>query len=158
MDHRALEIGQAFLDWHAPQVSDSLSLVSYEWRETRVNEPVYPANPLALPRAYLKPFTGQVTPIPARGVDYDYAYSLYFQRRQTPGEHHGALLQAALKILIAPLLGNFCPDPIKQAGADYFAPIQTVLHDDLRHPRIDDPRLRVSTAEIVLLAKSHDRR
>lgn len=150
-----LAIGDALIAWHRPQIL--LPLVSYDWRKSTVADPVYPAHPrLDCPRIVLRMYTKENEPQPGRGVDFDWALSLFYYRLQIPGEHHQRVLLDELEQIEAPLLGNFVPQPVVMAGADYLASVQTVIHDEIRNPNIDDPNLRISVGEIVITVNSHD--
>ena len=150
-----LAIGDALIAWHLPQIS--LPLKSYAWRKTMANDPVYPAHPVEdCNRIVLRLFTEDDLAKVGRVVDFDFAFSLYYYRLQVPGEDHQRVLIDETEQIKAPLLSNFIPEPIVIAGADYFAPIQTVYRGELRNPNIDDPARRVSVSEIVLNGKSHD--
>jgi hypothetical protein len=122
-------------------------------------DPVYPADPVTqCPRIVARLQTEDNLAMPGKGVDFDFALSLFYYRIQVPGQNHQELLIDAVEKIKDPLLGEFTPPPVAMVGCDYLAPIQTIYHAELRHPRIDDPARRVSVAEIVMVGKSHNRR
>lgn len=154
-----LAIGDALIGWHAPKIASAgITLTSYDWRRNQATDPIYPADPVTTcPRIVLRLLTEDNVALPGQGVDFDFAMSLYYYRLQVPGQQHQRLLIAEVERIKEPLLGRYTPEPVKMAGADYLAPIQTTYHGELRHPRIDDPARRVSVAEIVIVGKSHNR-
>lgn len=149
-----LAIAVATVAWVGPQIT-SLSLVTHAIDRGMMAHPQYPANPVTdCPKLVLRIYKGDIVGRPNLGIDWDYAMSYWLYRRQTPGQNHQQLLLADLQTLENLFLGNFGPMAIRNAGADFIAPVQSVVHDELNHP-LGEPRLRVSVGELVLGVKAH---
>lgn len=150
-------IGEALLEYLRVRLAD-MDLATIDWARGVGPHPSYPANPrTACPRLLLRAYTTDITPVASQGHDFGMTFSLFYQRRQTPGQAHQEVLLREMKLVEEALLQRFNPGNTKGAGADFCRPTQMVIHDEQRHPRIDDPALRVSVGELVVQVASHDR-
>lgn len=150
-------IGEALLEYLRVRLA-ALELASIDWAAGVHPHPSYPANPrTACPRLLLRAYTNDITPVASQGHDFGLTFSLFYQRRQTPGQAHQEVLLREMLLIEEALLQRFNPGNTKAAGADFCRPTQMVIHDEQRHPRIDDPALRVSVGELVIQVASHNR-
>lgn len=130
-----------------------------DWQKGTRREPFYPVNPYTdCPSLTLRLFVQDVGPGHNAGRSKaDATFSLWYKRRQTPGENHQQILIADLETIINLLMGRWRPTQMQAvAGQVIFGlyPNQPpVIHDELHH-EFDDPALRVSVAEIPLRAVS----
>lgn len=149
-----LAVALAVVAWVNPQVT-SLGLVSHRVDRSMAPHPQTPANVFTdCPKLVLRLYRGNLLGRPNRGVDFDWALSYWYYRRQVPGQAHQELLVPDVLLVEGLFLGNFGPELILAAGADYIAPVQTVWHDERNH-KSREPRLRASCAEILLGVKAH---
>lgn len=150
-------IGEALLEYLQARLVN-FGLETIDWARGVGPHPSYPANPrAACPRLLLRAYTTDITPMVSQGFESGLTFSLFYQRRQTPGQAHQEVLLRESKLIQEALLQRFNPGNTKGAGADFCRPTQMVIHDEQRHPRIDDPALRVSVSELVVQVSSHDR-
>lgn len=152
-------LGDALLTFLSANLT-SLGLVSCAWAQQMSPEPVYPANSRTdCPLIRLRHLTvDQPQGVPQNASLYDYTMSLYYYRRQTPGQAHQSLLIADLET-IHNLFASVLWQPagmVAVAGQSFYhvMPRQLVVHNELRHPLADDPALRVSCGELVLTIRS----
>lgn len=149
---RGLAIGDALVA-HATANLGALSLVSIDWQKGMNAAPVYPVDPYAdCPRLELRFYTEDVNAAVSGATETVLKFSWYLYLRQTPGEDHQELLRTAMEAIINLFFGNFNPTQLELAGSKFVRPAQTVIRDELRHPLVDDPSLRVSVGEIFLQA------
>jgi len=150
-------IGEAVLEYLRVRLAP-LNLTSIDWARGVTPHPSYPTNPrTACPRLLMRAYTTDDTPVATQGHDIDLTFSLFYQRRQTPGQAHQEVLLREMKLIHEAMLQRFNPGNTKAAGADFCRPTQLVIHDQQSHPRIDDPALRVSVGELVIQVDTHDR-
>jgi hypothetical protein len=92
-----------------------------------------------------------------QGAVWRQTVSLWYYRKQTPGQSHQELLMADLKTIHEVILGSYCPSELRSAGCEFIQATEVVIHDELTHP-MGDPKLRVSAGELVLqiTARSHN--
>lgn len=122
-------------------------------------EPVYPSSPVAdCPRLHIRAYRQRMTPMPSLRTDMAQQVSLWYYRRQTPGQNHAQLLQQDLDTLSSVFTGEWDPAGLDAATEAFYGAFveEVVVHDELRH-ELDDPRLRVSVGEIVLRLDSSSR-
>lgn len=154
---KQLAIGNALLEYLQQRLA-GMNLAKIDWAPGVNPHPAYPINPrTACPRLLLRAYTDDITPIATQGHSFSLAFSLFYQRIQMPGQRHQEVLMAEMKLIEEALLQRFNPGNTKAAGADFCRPTQMVIHDEMSHPRIDDPGLRVSVGELVIRVDSHDR-
>lgn len=123
------------------------------WAKDGYREPQYPADPVTdCPILDLAMSSEPMTPAGAGMTDAVWGGSLWLKLRQTPGqEHHTLIVQGqetvknAILALTTPRSGALAAvTGISLAGAFITG---SKIHPTLRHD-FDDPRLRVSVAEI----------
>lgn len=151
-----LEISIALIEWLASQsLITGLGLVQLQLEPSMRPHPIYPVDPVAdLPALLLVNHTDQNTRQVGNQVDSIYQASLYYYRRQTPGENHQQKLLAAARAIETLLLRNPRPPFAESIRCDMQTPGKVEYPDELLHPLTDDPRLRVSVAELVLQIQS----
>lgn len=145
-----LDALDTFLTAHAGIVT--LGLVYLGPSPVLAPEPIYPSSPVAdCPRLHIRPSSQRMEPMPVTRTDMHHLVSLWYYRRQTPGQNHPQLLIQDLDTITSSLVGTWTSAGLEAATeAFYGAYIEVVeVHPELRHD-FDDPRLRVSVGEIVL--------
>lgn len=152
-----LAILQAYVSWLASQPTvAAMALKGVELDASLHPHPRYPANPTEYcDRLVLRAYTDDVTWRPNRGLSDAYRASLWYYRRQTPGQVHQVRLAEGLRIITTAIRACANPTPVAQAAGDWATVQQVVIHDELRH-ELDDPRLRVSVGEILLAIQAHN--
>jgi hypothetical protein len=151
-----LAIAQA-LATHLAASLTSLSLASCNVDRSNMPHPRYPANPVTLlPAIFVRPYKSDMDALTNQGAKWAQTFSIWYYRKQTPGQAHGELLLADLKTIHEVLLSPYNPTAVRNAGSEFMQAVQIVAHDELSHP-LGDPKLRVSVGEIVLsiTARSH---
>lgn len=129
------------------------------WQDGTQREPFYPVNPYTdCPSLRLRMFVQDVGPGKNAGrSEANAEYSLWYKRLQVPGQAHQALLIADLETILNLIMGRWRPANMQavpdQAFFGLYPKQPPVIHDELHH-EFDDPRLRVSVAEIPLRAVS----
>lgn len=109
------------------------------------------------PRLHLRAYLDNIDAFPNAGMKYELNYSAWLYLKQEPGQQHQRLLVERLEIIKDLLAGDFNPTQVEEAGSDFLCFKQAVVHDELRHPLVDDPRLRVSPGELPIVALVHAR-
>lgn len=129
------------------------------WTQGARQEPAYPTDPRGdCPSLELRMRTEEVSPGNTYGRSHAGAtFTLWYKRRQTPGQDHQQLLVQDVEAIINVLLGRWRPaGMVAVAGQSFYGVYPKdppIVHDELRH-EFDDPALRVSVAEIPLVAQS----
>lgn len=153
---KQLEISQALAAWLAtqPQVV-ALGLVRCELDKSQRAHPRYPTNPVAdCPLVLLTNDTGDNLRTVGGGRRSVYQMSLWYYRRQTPGEANQVKLMEGMCALEQTLLGEANPYPIEVLTSEEQTPVKVDYPDELVHPLVDEPRLRVSVGKILIQVQS----
>lgn len=159
IDDRWLPISQALVAWLLlqPDVID-LGLKAIEIDPAMEPHPAYPANPISYcDRLVLRNYTNDLTYFPSRTSTSVYKASLFYYRLEVVGQNHQVKLLEGTRAISRTLMAAVTPTPLQQAGAQCVRVTQGVLRDRLRHPRLDEPRLRVSVSELFLSADAQSR-
>lgn len=147
-----LAISLALVDWLSTQpLVDGLNLVQLQLDPSNRPHPRYPVDPVSdLPALIIQNHTGQNTRTVNNGRDSIYQLSAYIYMLQTPEDHHQQTLQNAMRTVETVLLRNPRPFALETAGAQMMTPGKVDYPDELPHPLVDDPALRVSVGEILI--------
>lgn len=135
-----------------------LSLVSCAVDKQATQHPRYPANPVTqLPAIFVRAYKSDVEALTNQGARWTQSVSIWYYRKQTPGQAHQDLLMSDLKTIHELILSNYNPTALSAVGAEFVQAVEVVVHDELEHP-FGEPKLRVSVGEIVLqiTARSHN--
>lgn len=154
-------LGDEILYWlgSRPQIV-ALSLLQFGWQKNPYSPgQAYPTNPyLQCPRLMLRYEGSSLSPGPPQGGqahDVTYAYSLFYYRRQTPGQEHQQLVCIDVESIVSCFtLEAFHPSLVESLpGWQSYSlvPVQVSYHDEMKHD-FDDQKLRVSIAEISVKA------
>lgn len=156
IDDRWLPISQALVAWLAVQPAVvSLGLKAVEIDPSLEPHPRYPVDPVAYcDRLVLRNYTADNEYETSRGTRMKYSGSLWLYKLQVPGQVHQVELASVVRVLTRTIQAAITPPPLQQAGADYVLVRQGSFRDQLRH-RFDEPRLRVSVAELLLESHSN---
>ena len=139
-------------------IDDRFSLplaVDFDWMAETVPDPTtfYPPNPYTMcPCAYLRMYTEDIDMGDLAGgqvFTVTYNFSVWYYRRQIPGEKHQRLLSLDLEqIRNAVLVDSMRPImSIPYFRLESVIPAQTVMHSFQDHEFLD-PNLRISTGEV----------
>lgn len=155
---RQLEQSMALVEWLAIQpLITGLGLVQLQLDPSGAPHPRYPLDPVNdLPALFVVNHTGQNQRTVGGGRDSTYQLSLYYYRRQTPGQQHQEKLGEALRAIETLLLRNPRPMALEIVAADMATPGKVDWPDQLVHPLTDDPRLRVSCGELLIQIQSKE--
>lgn len=146
-----LPIGNAAISYGQSKLA-GLGLKYLGWaKQMAGSSPVYPPDPRdACPRLELRALTTDFNVLASYGLDFDMALVWWYYRRQTIGENHQELLLQDMAEIEKVFSAGCRPSPMLQAGACLVQPIQATYREELRHPRVDDPELRVSVGDFIL--------
>lgn len=141
-----------------PQVSLPLAL-PFDWLPNFTDPAsAYPCNPyLQTPAAYLRLYTETLTLdylAAGQAFSVEYAASIWYYRRQVPGEKHQQILSQDLEKVRNPLLIDAFKPSLAVPNFRLISAIpgQTVFHNHLSH-EFDDHFLRVSVGEVPITIK-----
>lgn len=153
-----LEIAQAMVTWlNGKSAVQALGTVVLDL--SGVPHPRYPINPVAdCPRLLLALNVAQNQLAISNGRESTYQISLWYYRRQTAGQEHRRLLAEAIQDIEQEFLTDARPTALQNYTLQLQTPYEIRYHDDMAHPLSDEPRLRVSVAEILLIIQSSARR
>lgn len=154
MTGKQLALGQAMVTWlNALPAVAAVGTVTLE--ASGAPHPRYPVDPVAdCPLLLLVPNVGQNQLAVTQGRRSTYQFSLWYYLRQTSGQAHRTLLGEDLRDLEAAYLTDARPTALQNQTLNLQIPYEVRWHDDMRHPLADEPRLRVSVGEILIVVNS----
>lgn len=147
-----LEASQALMTWLAsrPAVQE-LNLVYCGLDPSIAPQPRYPADPVnELPAVHAQNHSADNVRAVNYGLKAVFMLSLWVRARQTPGANAQEALMAITRVLESELLNHPAPFGVMVCGPDQQTPAKVSYPDQLSHPICDEPRLRVSVAEILV--------
>jgi hypothetical protein len=147
-----LEISTALMAWLSgrPAVM-ALSLHKCQRDFSLRAQPRYPVNPVAdLPDALLQNHTADNQRTTGGGVSSVYMMSIWVRWRQTAGNNAQTDVMTPAQVIETELLSSANPYSIEICGAQGQTPARVAYPDEMPHPLADEPRLRVSFAEILV--------